>query len=270
MDGHRNLGIKHYILHFGYLVGRVLTYKHDGFRHVFRESWSELAHNTCYIDYGHYNLFKTMSETILKDKNFKVLDVGAFDGWFAKAIMRFCPGATVISYEPSASQINNLNRCAAMLKGFSYHSCALSDRGGEVILHEYEAGFLNSLNQMLTGAYLHRKAKPAGQYLVPITTLDQEAERLSLFDKNILLKIDVQGHELSVLRGASKLLEQANVFCIIVELVNKRKYYGQALAAEIICFLHNRGYEIYDLCPVYREQCGWTTEFDSVFIRNIP
>ena len=60
--------------------------------------------------------------------------------------------------------------------------------------------------------------------------------------------------------------EQINT---IVELMNKRKYDGQALAAEIICFLQNQGYEIYDLCPVYREQSGWTTEFDAVFIRNM-
>ena len=269
MGGHRSLGIKHYLLHFGYLAGRALLYKHDGFRHVIRESWSELAQGTCYLDYGHYNLFKSLSKTMLKDKRFTVLDVGAYDGWFAKAITRFCPNTTVISYEPSRSQAGNLSQCAAGLSGFSYYSCALSDRHGEALLHEYQAGFLNSLNLMLAGAYLHRSAKLAGEYVVPITTLDREAKRLGLFDKDILLKIDVQGHELSVLRGASQLLEQAKVFCIIVELMNKRKYDGQALAAEIICFLQNQGYEIYDLCPVYREQSGWTTEFDAVFIRNI-
>ena len=54
------------------------------------------------------------------------------------------------------------------------------------------------------------------------------------------LKIDVQGAELAVLRGATDLLSEVDA--ILVECSFLELYGGQALADDVIRFVHERGF----------------------------
>ena len=58
-------------------------------------------------------------------------------------------------------------------------------------------------------------------------------------DVPCLMKIDVQGYELEVLQGAEKLLP--SVEFLLVECSFTELYLGQALAGEVVAYLHQRG-----------------------------
>ena len=80
---------------------------------------------------------------------------------------------------------------------------------------------------------------------VETTTLDDfcEAENIPGID---FLKIDVQGADLDVLRGASRLLERS-VLGVMIEVEFTPLYQNQPLFSEIDAFLRSQGFMLMDL-----------------------
>ena len=58
----------------------------------------------------------------------------------------------------------------------------------------------------------------------------------------ILVKIDVQGYEIEVLKGAEKILEKINY--LLIEISESEIYQGQPHSNEIITFLQDRNFQI--------------------------
>jgi hypothetical protein len=83
----------------------------------------------------------------------------------------------------------------------------------------------------------------------------------------VLLKIDVQGTEIEVLRGATGMLGEVDsvlVECSFVEL-----YRGQALAGEVIAFLDERGFSLASVCSPALDR-GRVVQADLLFERPGP
>jgi len=73
-----------------------------------------------------------------------------------------------------------------------------------------------------------------------------------------LLKIDVDGHELQVLKGSTGILTQCSI--VIVECA------GTELP-ERINFMQKNGFRLFDLSePCYYDQCFW--QCDAIFVSN--
>jgi FkbM family methyltransferase len=82
-----------------------------------------------------------------------------------------------------------------------------------------------------------------------------------------LLKIDVQGYELEVLRGSDRVLQDVDeVFleCSFVEL-----YTGQALAGEIIAYLWSKGFTLSGVFGIKRDVAGRCLQADILFERSV-
>jgi FkbM family methyltransferase len=78
---------------------------------------------------------------------------------------------------------------------------------------------------------------------VPTTTLDALVAQDDSFYGTNLLKIDTDGYDLRVLRGASRLLERARP-CLHVEMSTRHwRDYGNSSAAEAIAYLSQYGYD---------------------------
>jgi hypothetical protein len=95
-------------------------------------------------------------------------------------------------------------------------------------------------------------------------TLEQYAQELIVVPD--FLKIDVQGYELEVLKGAEALLPSIEV--VFTEVNHIEIYRGAPLAAEIIAWLGDRGYALHDICnfmPRPRDGALWQT--DMIFVR---
>jgi hypothetical protein len=105
----------------------------------------------------------------------------------------------------------------------------------------------------------------ARQLDVPVVTLDD------VIDEGlagpVLLKIDVQGLELDVLRGAGDALSSLDtifVECSFVEL-----YEGQALADEVIAFLFSHGFRLAGVHGLATGQGGQTLQADLLFVNSV-
>ena len=97
-----------------------------------------------------------------------------------------------------------------------------------------------------------------------ITTLGLNNENL---EANILLKIDVQGYEKSVLEGAEELLKNTKV--ILTEVSFNELYKDQALFNEIIDFLKERGYYLAGIENISQSlKDGTFLQADVFFVRS--
>ena len=101
---------------------------------------------------------------------------------------------------------------------------------------------------------------------LPMQTLD------SLFEKEpialpVLLKLDVQGFELEVLRGGKALLDRAEVVILETSLLPYNK--DAPLFAEVVAFMEKADLFVYDFCGQWRRQTDHTLfQTDVVFVRQ--
>lgn len=132
-----------------------------------------------------------------------LIDAGANRGEYAKHLLRYQPAASVVCFEP-APDLAALIRDS--LPGVSVESIALSDVQGTALFSLYgEASPLNSLY-----ARRARSIAASATIEVPTTTLDAYAKEHGIEEID-LLKVDVEGAELAVLRGARGLLASGKI-----------------------------------------------------------
>lgn len=140
-----------------------------------------------------------------------VFDVGANVGEWAAAARSYFPKAQIYVFEPSPLLAPDLSRRSKEL-GLTFHPLALSDRCGT-------APFRIDRDQTeLSSLVLAAGEDSANSQIidVPISTIDNFLETQSI--KHIdLLKIDAEGHDLSVLRGATLALKQNRIRAIQFE-----------------------------------------------------
>ena len=117
---------------------------------------------------------------------------------------------------------------------------------------------------------LHHEAYPITKdytkYEIEVNTLDKIFEEIEL-NSNILLKLDVQGYEKSVLEGAEKLLSATKL--IFMEVTFNPLYKDQYLFNDMIGFLNERGFNIAGIENISQSLVDGTyLQADAYFIKN--
>ncbi|HEX8250963.1 MAG TPA: FkbM family methyltransferase [Pyrinomonadaceae bacterium] len=151
-----------------------------------------------------------------------VFDVGANVGELTLLFSRFTAGAgdgIVHAFEPSRAAFERLeNVCrAANRQTVVLNNLALADKKGFIRLHVYEDDYLSFNSQAARPLKDYGlEIEPVGIEQVPATTVDDYCA-----DKGIeqidLLKIDTEGAELQVMKGARKMLESKRIKCVTFE-----------------------------------------------------
>jgi len=140
------------------------------------------------------------------------VDVGANLGWYSVLLSRLSePGAQIFAFEPDPESFRLLTRNLAVNAASSVaaFNVALGEVAGFAELHRYRA-CNNGRHTLLSGN------TSGGVVRVPVDTLSAFWERQALGERPLrLLKIDVEGFEYFVLRGAGALLERCA--CLLLE-----------------------------------------------------
>ena len=165
----------------------------------------------------------------LAPKDCTALDVGANHGIYTYALSRFV--RSVHCFEPLAECCRYVRDHPAT--NVTVHNVALSDRAGELELHVPIIGG----RAVYTRASLDRTDGPSESRRVEVRTLDSYA----LTDVGFI-KIDVEGVEAGVLRGATRTLEACNPN-LLVEIDRTRHSRDSFLA--IHAALQAMGYSVH-------------------------
>jgi len=130
-----------------------------------------------------------------------IFDVGANVGDMTKLFRRIWPNSRIICFEPNPAAYRRLDEETFDMENVQVHGCGLSEEPGVAKLH-----FAGGPDE---SASLHRRdLSYAGVELHPhIVTVEIRALSEYLGGGEVdLLKLDAEGHELAILRGAGFLL----------------------------------------------------------------
>ncbi len=203
----------------------------------------------------------------LKAANIKtIIDVGANTGQFSSAIYCFLPKAHIYAFEPLPDCYEILRRRLSRCKTFTAFCIAIGEKNGEVT---FRRSSFSKASSVLPMAKLHKQAFPWSQgeseLKVPQYRLDESLKDIHI-KQNALLKIDVQGYELQVLKGAERILHQISL--VLVETSFQPLYEGQCSFEQVYDFMKTHGFKYagsYEqlLSPID----GTILQTDSLFIR---
>lgn len=186
-----------------------------------------------------------------------IFDVGAHRGETAVRYRTLFPAAVIHSFEPSPESFRALAAVAASTTGIEPHCLALSDAAGTAMLNVNRSAATSSLlPSAATGRHYWGEGLLDTQERVEVRTQTLDgfcAERgIGAID---VLKLDVQGAEHAVLRGASRLLGGAAIDVIYMELIIAPTYVGQRTLHEYLELFAEHRYELFDLYnPVRRRE----------------
>lgn len=195
-----------------------------------------------------------------------VFDVGANVGQSIQMFQRVFKSPTIHAFEPAAECFEQLQKADYGVK-VKLHQCALGDCCEERIFHHYD---LSVLNSMLSLARVpdsqFKEVAETRQSSVQVETVDAVAGRLGI-TRIDLLKIDTQGFDLHVLRGASRMFQEKSVGCVMVEMNFVDLYEGQPAAQAVWSEMTGNGFALIDFYEKFRQnqRLAWCT---ALFLSN--
>jgi len=179
-------------------------------------------------------------EKYLSSEDEYVFDVGANRGDWTSAVLQSNSGEVeVYCYEPDPRVASDFKSSVGQEEAVHFYEAALGSEVGELDI------FLNQESTGLTSA-VEGNGKNR-RYTAEETTLDHEARQHQVHHID-LLKIDVEGYEESVLRGASTLLDEERISCIQFEYGGNWVKAGSTLQG-VVSYLESFGFEIFLLQP---------------------
>ena len=169
------------------------------------------------------------------------VDVGANKGSYLFWLSRGVPAGKVVAFEPQPRLANYLKEiCIACgLANVTVHAAAVSETAGEMPL--FIPGDKDSPGATLEKAMA--QGEPGRSIQVPVVSLDQYFERLPGSIK--ALKIDVEGHELAVFRGAERILRE---HAPLLVFESEARHLSGGKVATVLNFLRERGYDGWFVC----------------------
>lgn len=215
---------------------------------VFDLDLREESHRLVYLDLFDIELRRVILPLLRQGD--LVVDVGANFGFWALAAAN--RGCRVVAIEP-IPRTRELLVANATRNGLQDHlevvSDAMSDAVGEltVMIPAGESGRASAHPE---------PANYMEEFTVAATTLDD-----LVGDRHVrLLKIDVEGHEVSVLSGAKHMLGNGSVDYVMIEIVGKHLERAGTSVADLCRLLTDSGFEL----------VRWVEALDGLFPNRRP
>ncbi len=193
----------------------------------------------------------------LKRQGFKpdiILDIGAYKGDWTIRTLKIFEDAKYLMVEPQKSREHELYNLVVRNKNVLYKQVLLGERKKEnVKFFEMDSG---------SSIYEEQSAYPRMIKYLQMTTLNDLISEFELKGK-YFLKMDVQGAELNVLKGASILLKDIEFILVEVSLLSYNK--GAPQFADIVSFLNSSNFVLFDICNQYRKPDRTLFQMDLLF-----
>jgi FkbM family methyltransferase len=190
-----------------------------------------------------------------------VLDVGAHDGSFTHNLRRIGYEGLVRCFEPNPDLFRNLTARYKYDARISVFDCALGDCDGTKTFYVTSQSNLGSL-------LAPRFASVEDVIQVQVRRLDSMFTQLIAPLKNarVLLKIDTQGYDLEVVKGAGGCID--DICAIQSEISVQPIYENMPHFTESLEFYESLGFRLFDLFEVSRDNLiGNIVEYDCLMAR---
>jgi FkbM family methyltransferase len=196
----------------------------------------------------------------MRDQGFKpseIFDIGASNGRWTRKCVKVFPEARYFCVDPLEENQEGLSILKAEQTRFDFWQGCLGPKPGTAILNMDGSG-----SSILPG----HKGNPYGvQKDVPVETLDNLIS-MGICRQPDLIKIDVQGYELEVFKGAPQALSNSQAVISETSFVSFQK--GMPMLHEVIGELAEYGYVLYDILSLkLRPLDGTAGQSDLLFLK---
>jgi FkbM family methyltransferase len=194
--------------------------------------------------------------TAMADRGFSprtIIDVGAFEGSWSKLAMHIWPSSKLFMIEPNWE---NKGRLAVLAKQLG--ATLFSELLGQ------ENGLNVEFKVMGSGSSImeERSTLPRRTEARRLRTLDS---LLKDIERPALLKIDAQGYELEILKGASMILPAFEAVLLEVAIIEINE--GAPLLHDVVAFMKTRRFVAYDIVEIHRRPLDHAlNQVDIVFV----
>ena len=186
-----------------------------------------------------------------------ILDVGAANGEWARGAHTIWPAARIVGVEPNAREVPALERTRAEVPHFDFIRGFLGAEARTV-------SYVDSETQ--TSLFAAGPETPGTPAEAPMYVLDELLASGRLAQPQFV-KLDVQGYELEVLRGAGELLR--GVDAVLMEVTFAAFLPGMPTIDDVLPFMLERGFAWYDIAgAIRRPSDDRLTQIDAIFIRR--
>ncbi len=197
-----------------------------------------------------------------------VFDVGANQGQFAKELRFYGFKENIISFEPVLDIHKKLLVNASKDTNWEvYDPIALGNKNSTNIINISKNSVSSSILEISSQ---HIENAPDSKIVNKQTIQEKKLEDIfyefNLKNKNLFLKIDTQGYEFEVIKGAEKILNQFQG--ILVEVSLTHLYKGQKNWMEILEFIQTKGFNLWSVDRGFsNKKNGKTLQIDLCFFK---
>ncbi|HEX6087691.1 MAG TPA: FkbM family methyltransferase [Thermoanaerobaculia bacterium] len=195
-----------------------------------------------------------------------VFDVGANVGYFSECALAWQPWLELHAFEPIPAACATLEERLSLYGGITVNRTALGatreERDFHVSRFDEASSFLENGELLRRGVY-GIDFSVAETIRVRVDTLAHYVREHNI-ERIDLLKLDVQGFELEVLKGAEPVLDR--IEAIYCEAQFRELYRGAPLAPDLFAWLHARGFTLLRMTQFRADDGGQLMECDMLFI----
>ena len=191
-----------------------------------------------------------------------VLDVGANIGQFGIDMRRHGFKGQIISFEPVSKTFQALTKTVRKNQPWQAIQLGLGSVESEQEINvSGNAGLSTSL---LTMDSIHLQNFPKSATVatekINVSTLDKQIKLLGIDSTTILLKLDVQGYEAEVLKGATNSLSKIKFCYLEVSLIPM--YEGELTMLPMLNILADAGHQVIDVFRGIKSKDGALLQLD--------
>lgn len=201
-----------------------------------------------------------------KDKlDLPILDIGAADGGTAAYFCKKFNKAKIIAFEPIEKMFKIAANTNIKNTNVEVRNIALSNAKGETEINITANYLSSSLNDLNVKEFELKPNSQKEKFLiiekqkVITSTLDDETKNIK---ELLMIKIDTQGSELSILKSGIETLRKTNL--ILIEMNNHGLYNNGCQYYEVDEFLRNNNFKLIDMIVTYRPN-GLVEEYDAIY-----
>jgi FkbM family methyltransferase len=191
-----------------------------------------------------------------------IADVGAAvdagDDW-TDNFLRLFENPSIHSFEPRPDAATDLRDLYKESDSVSIYECALGSEQKEIEIHIAEYGG-NTSPLEWNDKSSSELTETNRNIQVPQCRIDNVLEGLDI------LKLDIEGYELEAIKGAESLLPTIKIIACEIQFVER--FDGSPLFSDIINYISEYDFRIYNLYDVRCNEDGQLTIADALFIKN--
>lgn len=220
--------------------------------HLARKEFEWFAHQYGFAPHMDFGL-EAMAARGFAPKT--VVDVGAFEGGWSRTARRIWPSTKLVMVEPNRQKEDLLRAVSKELDAALLCELVGAEDGKDVEFHVMGSG---------SSVLEERSGVPRSAERRKLRTLDA---LLGGLEGPALLKVDAQGYELQILKGASGILPRIEAVLLEVAVIEINA--GAPLLHEVVAFMKSCGFVAYDILEIHRRPLDRAlNQVDIVFIRE--